>query len=62
MEMKLCNCLLAEKSLRRAGEKSIAAGKVYNLCLEDKIPYVNSAGYVEKDAKCSYTPWGQPEV
>ena len=50
--------ILAEKSLRRDGEKSIAAGKAYNLCSEDKIPYVNLAGHIEKDAKV--TLWGQP--
>ena len=50
--------ILAEKSLRRDGEKSIAAGKAYNLCSEDKIPYVDFASHVEKDAEC--TLWGQP--
>ena len=50
--------ILAEKSLRRDGEKSIAAGKAYNLCSEDRIPYIDFAGYIEKDAKV--TLWGQP--
>ena len=50
--------ILAEKSLCRDGEKSIAVGKAYNLCSEDKILYVDFASHVEKDADC--TLWGQP--
>ncbi len=47
--------ILAERKLREEGEKSVIAGKAYNLGIEDRIPFHELAGYGAKGT----TIWGR---
>ena len=49
--------ILAEKKLRE-GEDSIVAGKAYNMCMEDKIPFRELNGYSANSK--GPTIWGTP--